>query len=286
MLIIALGLAALSLSEPPSAAAEPETTITVNGRRDPKQEVDEFVRSLVPSGPRSHVNRFEQSVCPIALGLPPAQAAALARRMTLIAKQGGLTVGGTGCSPNVYVMVTRDKNLLLAELRRRYPEAFGSLSTFAIRRLSHQPGPAVVWHSEGPPISARGTELFFDEQKGYYVNQSTEQPSRISAGGRRQFSSAVVVVERAALEGLTVTQLADYAAMRAYTAADPAKLTTTTAPSILRVLEAPENSLVPLSVTNWDLGYLRGFYGGNRNLGVNAQRSQIGEAVAKQVTGQ
>ena len=74
---------------------------------------------------------------------------------------------------------------------------------------------------------------------------------------RPHFIAAVVVVELDALGGLTVTQLADYAAMRAFARTDPRRLKGTGAPTILSAIEAPMNSPVPLTLTEWDLAFLQ-----------------------------
>lgn len=195
-----------------------------------------------------------------------------------------MRVGGEGCGPNLFVLVTADKKKLLDEMRRVNDEAFGSLSSDKIRALYRQPGASVVWHSEGPPIGRDGKEAAFDDSKGYYINQTTEAATRTNSGGTRQFASATVVVERRALDGLTVTQLADYVALRAYTGADPARLTSDKVPSILTVLDAPADAEVPASLTAWDLAFLDGFYGMARGLNSSSQRSVIADAVEKQVT--
>ena len=88
---------------------------------------------------------------------------------------------------------------------------------------------------------------------------------------RPQFGAAVVVVEGSALAGLTLTQLGDYAAMRAYSGADPARLPSS-APTILRVVDAPLGSEVPVTMTNWDFSFLRGLYAGDWNLFKAAQQ--------------
>lgn len=171
----------------------------------------------------------------------------------------------------------------MQELRRRHPSYFGQMSQREIRDLVRQPGPAVAWQRQGPPVSASGTELFFDPALGAYINQTMEPGSRLRAAGRPQFDGAVVVVERGSLDGLTVTQLADYAAMRAFAGTDPSRLGQSGTRTILRILEAPVGSEVPLSLTQSDLSFLRGYYSAPRNLGTSAQRSAIHRGMAREV---
>lgn len=272
-----------------AAVAQPVSTpndqspIVVTGNRNAKQEMQEFVRALTPTPAGGQLSRFEQSVCPLALGLPQVQREAVAGRMRRVAREAGIAVGGANCVPNVVVVVTRDKKGLLQELRRRHPDYFGSMAQFRIRALVRQPGPAVAWQLQGAPVSARGTELFFDPELNMYVNRTTEPASRLNAAARPQFEGAVVVVERGSLAGLTVTQLADYAAMRAFARTDPSRLGPSGTPTILRILDAPMGSEVPLSLTAWDLGFLRGFYSAPRNLNTSAQRSAIGRSMTQEL---
>ena len=269
-------------SAPPPA--EEETTITVTGNRDVKKTVQDFVAALAPGRTARPLSRFEREVCPLVLGMSPKQGEMVAARLRRVAGEVGMKVGQKGCGPNLFVMVTADKKKLLDELKRVNDEAFGSLSGDKIRALYRQPGAAVVWHSEGPPIARDGKEATFDEAKGYYINQTTEAASRLNSGGSRQFASATVVVERRALDGLSVTQLADYVALRAFTGADPARLKSDKVPTILTVLDAASDAEVPASMTAWDLAFLTGFYDMKRGDNVSTQRATIAREVEKRVT--
>lgn len=279
---VALIGAAPAFPAPPTRQGE-DPSIIVTGHRNPEKERKEFVRALTSLQFGGRIARFEQAVCPAAIGLPPVQAAALVGRIRTVAQAVGVSVGGEKCHPNVVVIVPDNKQVFLQDLVKRHGEYFGSLSSGQIRAVLRSPGPAAAWQLEGPPISARGTELRFDEVMGTYVNNTTESASRINVGARPQFDGAVVVVERSALDGLTVTQLADYAAMRAFAAVDPVRVQSTSTPTILKVLEAPVDAQVPLSLTSWDLGLLRGLYSAPRNLESDAQRSAIRRAMEKEV---
>lgn len=271
--------AAASQNEP---ASDDQSTIVVKGNRSADQDMKDFVRALTPTPPGGQLSRFEQHVCPRAVGLPQIQQQSLAKRIRRVAREVGIAVGGANCVPNLFVMVTQDKKVLLTELQRRYSHYFGELSSQEIRRLARHPGPAVAWHLQGVPISAQGTEASYDPVLRAYLNRTTGASSRITATGRRQFEGAVVVVERRSLAGVTVTQLADYAAIRALVGSDPSRLSASSPPTILRVLDSPAGSAVPLSLTEWDLGFLRGFYSAPRNLSASAQRSAISRSVTKE----
>ena len=278
--VLALAGTAAAQEAPP---ATDSSQIVVRGKKDIDRDIRDFVGALAESPGVRQLSRFEREVCPVAVGLAPVQREAVAVRMRRVAEAAGLRVGSSSCVANVVVVVTDNKRKFLEALRRKQPSYFGELSSAQIRRLITQPGPAAAWQLQGPPISARGTEIHVDPSMDLPVNRTTEPASRITAPARPQFDAAVVVVESAALAGLTTTQLADYAAMRAYAGTDPSRIDGSTATTILKVLEAPMGSEVPASLTHWDLGFLRGLYHGPANLYAAAQRSAIRREVARQL---
>ncbi|HYX46644.1 MAG TPA: hypothetical protein VE820_07470, partial [Sphingomicrobium sp.] len=194
----------------------------------------------------------------------------------------GIVVGGDHCAPNVLVVATSDKQAFLEELRRHRADDFG-ITDSEIRALEKQPGPAASWQVQGPPMSADGRDLYVDPATGLMVNKTIEPTGRITEAVRPQFDGAMVVVERKALIGLTVTQLADYAAIRLLTGADPAHLGNSGAPTILHVLEIPIGGTAPVTMTKWDFAFLKGYYDVQRNSHSSAQRSAITDSMTKDV---
>ena len=255
----------------------------VTGQRNERQAVSDFVHALTPTLWEGQISRFEHSMCPAVVGLAPAQAKAVEQRMLLVAKAAGIVVEDRNCDANVILIVTSDKKAFMDELRRHHGEYFGDMTRERIRDLEREPGPAAAWQLRGPPINAAGQDLYEDPGTGQYINRTIEGSSRLTEAVRPQFDAAVVVIERRALTGLTVTQLADYAAIRALTGADPARLGNSGAPTILHVLEVPEGGETPITMTSWDLAFLKGFYDVRRNLHAGAQRSAISDSMAKDV---
>jgi len=90
----------------------------------------------------------------------------------------------------------------------------------------------------------------------------------------------VVVVDIDALGGLTVTQLADYAAMRAFARTDPERLEKSSVRSILTVLDTPIGGLAPVTLTEWDLAFLKALYGSAANRIAFQQRNEMKHLVA------
>jgi hypothetical protein len=255
-----------------------DSQVVVTGRRDLDQEVSDFVAALTPRSKSGQLSRFEDEVCPGALGFDPDVRAAIVERMRRVASAAGVRIGAKSCLPNALLLATRDKKALIETLASRYPAFLVGLSTSEVRRLAESPGPAAAWQILGQPRSADGIELPIDDSgsgRAVSINRTSRQPSRITHGGRRATAGAVVVIEHAGMDGLSVAQVADYATMRTLLRADPVKLATSKAPSILHAVEAPMGSEVPLSLTRWDMGVLRAQYRTRPDLHATAQRSAI-----------
>lgn len=293
LVLAALLLTALEHAQPASAQERPERTdgeqIVVTGNRDLKREVRDFVRALTPAPVHGQLSRFEWDVCPTAIGTSPGQKQKLVARMRRVADAAGIPLAREDCSPNILLVVTGDKTEFIEALGRRHPTFLGDMTRREVRRLLREPGPAAAWQVDGPPLNADGQPIGVarmtvadqqpDADGSFYMNDTSRAASRISAGARGHFKAAVVVVESKALEGLTTTQLADYAAMRAFARMQPSRLPAGGPSTIVRILEAPMGSSVPLTLTPTDFGFLRGLYASTRNVYAGAQRAEVRQAV-------
>lgn len=281
--LAALACAPVAAAQEASRPADsPE--IVVTGARTTEEEIRAFVGAVAPTPGQNQLSRFEtRAVCPAMVGAAAGPREAIVNRMRAVAGSADVPVAKAGCMPNVLVIVTRDKKAFIEALRRKQPDYFETLSANQVRRLADEPARAVAWQLAGPQLDADGVEIEDDFSIGLPVNRTGRAGSRITAATRPHFAAAVVVVEGGALDGLTTTQLADYAAMRAFARIDPAQLARSGAPTILKVLDAPMGSAVPVTLTAWDLALLRGLYAAPENLRAPAQRSAIGRRVEEAV---
>ena len=283
LLVLAVALPSSALAQQAPAEGDDGTTITVTGNRDVRETIRDFVGALTPGRSSTPLAKFERQVCPRTIGLAPRLGDAVTQRMRRVAEAANIRVAGPKCVPNVVVVVTRDKQAFLQALDRQKDTYFDGIPLPRVRALLRDPSSATAWQLNGPPVSANGMEIWFNEVTQRYENRTTEATSRLKSPARPQFEAAVVVIDAKAIEGLSVTQLADYAALRAYTNADPKRLPADAPASILKVIDAPADAEVPLSMTAWDLGFLRGLYTAPPNNPANAQRSAIGSAVEREV---
>ena len=101
------------------------------------------------------------------------------------------------------------------------------------------------------------------------------------AAGLADYTGIDPLIIRLGLVGLTPTQLADYAAMRSFVRTDPAKLAGSPAPSILKIIDAPADAAVPVTLTQWDLSFLKGVYASTANAYSASQRSEIRRSMGR-----
>jgi hypothetical protein len=261
-------------AQQPAADPEPEEVI-VQGSADRDRQISDFVGALTPARVGGQLSRFDFAVCPATVGMTPTSNAAVTARLRRVAQGAEIPVAEPGCRPNVLVLVTRNKRELIERMARQYPAYFTDIPDYRVRQLARSPGPVAAWHVEGL-LSADGIEVPRDQLTGQRVLESTNiGASRLSVPSRPHFMAAIVVVELNALAGLTTTQLADYAAMRAFARTEPQRLSGSTAPTILSVLEAPMGSEVPITLTQWDLSFLRALYSSSQNLLANQERGEL-----------
>jgi hypothetical protein len=273
-MIVAASFAGFSASAQegrPQAASE--TEITVTGNRDVESQVREFVAALTPGAVDGNVARFETSICPRVVGASPEQNRKMEERLRAIAVGAGLLLGPERCGANALMIITQDKRALMRGLASRGNYFGDRVTPFERRRLAQQPGPTAFWRLEGF-LTAQGTVLASNDGEPAEYLQSNSRASRISTGTRRAVDGAILVVEARALDGLTTTQVADYAAMRLYGFADPASLPKS-ANTVLTILDAEMGAEIPITLTPWDLSFLRALYASNVTVRSSAQRSEI-----------
>jgi len=277
---------ALSIAVQASAAtATPPTqqAIVVQGHRDVQRQIHDFVRALTDVPPAGQISRFDWAVCPAAVGLSKRQNAEVADRMRAVANAAGMRVGKPGCKANALVVVSDDAQKFVDWLKNHEPEYFIGVSPKEKELLNHA-GHAAAWHIEGR-TDQDGVAVTRALDSGMFISSRTDVPSRISTNDHPRFEAAIVVLDGRALAGLTVVQLADYAAMRAFAKTDPSRLGKPAAPTILTLLDTPIGGAVPITLTEWDLAYLKALYGSTTNRLAGQQSGEMAQKMAKDLKG-
>jgi hypothetical protein len=278
LIALPAGPAAAQDQSPPQSGIP----IVVQGTRVGEQQLRDFVRAATNVPSTGQVGRFHEPVCPVAIGLLPAQTARVSERMRKVAAAAGMRVARSPCTPNIFVIVAQDKNAAIDEIVRHFPAYFGDMSPGEVRAITSAPGPAVAWQARSR-LSADGEAVEKAAGSSFYRIRTSSNPSRIRSASMPTFVASIVVIDLQAAAGLTLTELADYAAMRTFAATDPDRILRTGAPTILGVLGQPDDRLLPLTLTHWDMAYLKALYSTDNAYYASYQRGDIEAAMKAQL---
>ena len=256
--------------------------IVVQAVRPSEHQVRDFVRNLTAVPSYGQIGRFHRPVCPAAMGLRDVQNGRIAERMRQVATAAAIPLARAGCAPNVFVIIAPDKSAAITELNRRFPAYFSQMSARHVRDLTQSPEPAAAWQVRGL-LTQDGEEAAKAVGADYYTIKGTQSPSRIKAVSKPTFTASVVVIDVKAAAGLTLVQLADYAAMRTFADIDPARITTVGVPTILTVLGQPDDKPLPVTLTYWDLGFLKSLYATDNSYLASYQRGDMERLVKQEV---
>jgi hypothetical protein len=277
--IVMLAALAAAQAHSPDPQQGP-SDIVVEGVREQKERVRQFIRSLDDVRTFGQIGRFHTPVCPVVMGFPEAQNRLIAERMKRVASAAGIQTAGSNCAPNVFLIASVGKGGTIKALAKRFPAYFRDMRDREVRKLAASGDPSVAWQVKGL-LSADGTTLKKAPMDGPYINESTNSGSRVRAGTMPQFVASMLVVERGALTGLSVTQVADFAAMRAYADTNPRRAAKSGAPTILTILDKRNDEMVPVTLTQWDFGYLKSLYATSNAHYASYQRGDMAHELEK-----
>lgn len=286
----AYALAVASLAALPAAGqdrAGPEQNVVVTGELHRDAAVRSFVEEVtVETG--DQIARFAVPVCPASFGLPAGHNETIAARLRQIADHLGLGSGGAGCRPNVVLIFADNGGDFVQRLRRERPDLFMDLELPDVRTVLRAPGPVRAWQAIEPRgADGRAMEaISFLEVNGklQYIGRARHlagvMPSLIQRATRQDLAISFVVFDLDSVEGLTLLQIADYAAMRTLARTDAAAAPARR--SILGLFDARDTAAAPAGeLTDWDAAYLRALYRTGRTLTGRQQRSDIARTMRR-----
>lgn len=262
---------------PAPVAPQAGDTVVVTGRTVPNAAtVRALARAITPAvGWDEPLARFTDPVCFGTTGLPRPMLEALGARLADDAVAAGVPLAGDGCRANILLMVVDDGHAALKLLLRKKPWLFAGLELSEIRAIIDEPGPAHVWTSS--EIRSRdGDRAFVDSNGISYL--SVPIASRAVLPTRRDILASIILIDRKAVIGRSLNQIADYAAMRTLATVRPKGATG--GDTILTLFD-PGTAAPPAAMTGFDRGYLKALYEGAGNLRVNSKIGQITREVVR-----
>jgi hypothetical protein len=207
-------------SPPPAPVASQPGTIVVTGSRVTRHAIQEDV-AAVTADTGGQIAMFDEPVCPASFGLPEVYNRIVERRLREDAARAGLRTAGERCDANVVVIVAGSPGPFVAALHARRPDMFVGLELSQVQNILKAREPVRTWQAI-EPCGEDGRPL----ERVMFINGLPAGPhallnaetigSRIAAKIRPRLVSSFVVIDAEAADGLTLTQIADYAAMRAF----------------------------------------------------------------------
>jgi hypothetical protein len=276
-------LAALSANIPPSVAAPRDDgqAIVVQGIRDPRRPATEYINQVIPPMLDGQLGRFEEPLCPDAVGLPANLKAEVLARIQQVAAVAGVPVRARNCTANLLIIVVDDKKSLIEGMRRQKQSYVYGVGAEQLRRLASSPAPVAAWQISDV-IGADGMPLRVDAD-GVARLFTTIPPSRLADTTRKRLLGSVLVIEQRGLRDVTTRQLADYALVRALAPIEPRERTAPGS-SVLSLFNdgvKPEDA--PQSLTWWDLAFLKALSNTRSDILASVQRDEIRDRMIKEI---
>lgn len=211
-----------------------------------------------------------QTICPIVLGLPAANADFILARIRQVGTALGAPMSKTACprdANNVAIVFPDDAAAFVRDLASDKPQAFGFRYHGELVRDRLRPlEPIRAWY---------GVRTVVTEMKD----------SRLSLNHQSVIFQVLIVVDRDKTDAINMGQLSDYLAMISLADIQPEKVPRT-APSILNLFnDIAALRTPPEGMTRMDAAYLQALYDiGPRQPG-ERQNEQIAERILKALTG-
>lgn len=163
----------------------------------------------------------------------------------------------------------------MKRLLKRRPGLFGNMELSAIRAVIDEPGPVHAW-TVSEVRSRDGDRLYLGANNIPTLNVPIA--SRIVLPTRRDMLTSLILIDRKAVLGRSLQQIADYVAMRTLAAVRPKGATG--GDTILTLFD-PDAAAPPAAMTPFDRGYLKAVYEGSGNQRSVTKVGEIARSIAK-----
>lgn len=281
-LLAAAALAPASAGGAPPEPAAARDEIVVTGSRHPERAVRDFVAAVTVETV-DQIARFATPVCPASLGLPPGYNEVITARVRQIAEYVGIGAAGDDCLPNVVIVVAESGGDFVERLHDERPALFRMMEYSDIRRVMRLAGPSRAWQVV-EPRGADGRPMNWIEvgrERRLRPTIDGVMPSLTQRSTRQDLTLSFIVLDLEALEGLTLLQIADHAAMRALARTDIAALPARR--SILTLFNDRNSGGGAPELTGWDVAYLSALYRTGHTVSAHQQRSSIARTMRREV---
>jgi hypothetical protein len=287
MFLRSLAIAPIAAAALVSAEAQttPTPDIVVTGNKESDRKAAEAYVSSIAVRSESQLARFHQPVCPLVIGMPKPYSTMVEKRVAADAAEAGIDVAKKlRCDANLIIVIADDGAALVKDIRLHYPGWLAGLSPRDIDALT-VPGPARAWsvtslrNEDGQGMRNQPDTPAGDGLAGKAVLR-VMTASILRQPTRQDMEASFVVIDKSATIGLTVRQIADYAAMRGLARTRPPAAGAEGLSTILSLFDpsAPSHAR---ELTNADAAYLRALYRGNGTAAAVTEKNGIARRIAK-----
>ena len=224
--------------------------------------------------------RFEDPVCPGVVGLRIDAAEEMVGRIRANAQSFGRRLAPDGeCEANMVVAFVENGQAFAQRMQRENGWLFAELSQADRETALHAAGPARALlrvrsrSRDGMPIPRRENMVDLPQTELWMAH------SKIYTATRNDILYSLILIDRAAIQGMTIAQLADYATYRSLTRTLP-QTPETRADSILALFDGGAR---PAGLTEFDRIYLTQLYDGVPNLPAPARIAQLEAATGRDI---
>ena len=282
----AFAFCALLMTAIPAALAQPaplpQENITVTAIQL-REMVEKFAKTFItPTKLTGKIARWDNGICPVAVGQSPQSTAFVTARVKAIAAAAGAPVSDSAsCTPNIEIVFTSAPQDLLDNIRKNDPDYVGYAETSSQReKLAAVTHPIQAWY-ETETVDLRGTRRVDSGRRlgtGSVISNFTARGggnrdpiylpdatyarttgNHINDGARSAFHHIIIAVDTKKLAGQNFVALADTIALLAL-----AQLNSLDAcqqlPSVVNIT-APDCDHRVDGMTQYDLAYLEALYG-------------------------
>lgn len=290
------------------AAAQPSPVehVTVTGARS-HQAISGFIQSLAtPTRATGKIARWEQGICPIALGLKPAFLHFIVRQVKDIAAKAGAPVNAdAACAPNIEIVFTTTPQALLDNIKKNQPAFLGYYDNQAQRdQLATVTHPVQAWYTtatwdlngkvevDSGKTAGPGLEIYLpcpDQPRGVCLmhlpnaHAAAVTGTRLGDGLKSGLYNVVIVADPAKLTEYEMGSLGDYIAMLALSQINSLD-SCAPLPSIVNML-ARDCDRKTSTLTDNDRAYLGGLYRMGPDGAPRVQQDEIAYQMEKSLLG-
>ena len=264
--------------------------IVVTGSRERAEAIRAYVEAVTVETD-DQLAKFAAPVCPASFGLPAGHNEVITARLRQIADAVGTGAAGAGCRPNVVVVVAERGGDFVQRLRDARPDLFAALELPDIRRVMRAEGPVRAWQvveprgADGRPMAwvsflqmGGGAQIYIGRAR----HLTGVGPSLTQMPTRQDLALSFIVFDLEAIEGLTLLQIADYAAARALARTEAAPMSSRR--SILSLFEIRFGGVAPPGeLTDWDAAYLRALYRTTNSVRGAQQRANMARTMMREL---